>query len=254
MSFNTFTENVVVYVNSKNRSTGVAENFTINLVNPLRHIRYVEVVSAEIPYTYYNTTTLNNTIVWQDAGATTYAASVAPGNYTTSQFITALQTAMNAQMAGFTITYLSQTYKLQFQNATAFQLNLTNGSGTSTMAQSIGLLANTPLVGTTTNTTLTGVVNLSGPSFLAIRSTALVRPKITRPFFNSNQDYILYKVSVAGSPGDILVEKNLYTNMLKYGIRQNIQSMDFILEDPDGNQIDLNGSDWSITLNFQTSI
>lgn len=239
------TENVVLYIDSKFRTSGDVENFTIQLDIPLKRVTKVEIVSAEIPYTFYNVTNLNNTIVWTD-GTTPYTATIEIGNYTVSDFVTTLKTAMDAEMPGFTITYIEKIYKLQFANATAFQLLLDE----STMASSIGLLETTAL---TVDTTLSGVINISGPRYLLIKSDTLTRPKITRPFLNTVQDNVLYKVDIQGAPGDILVEKNLYTNLLKYGVRQTLQSINFTLVDPDDNQINLNGQDWSLTLNVQTS-
>jgi hypothetical protein len=239
-------EKVVLYIDSSYRNTGVAENFTINLANQVQRVIYVELVSAEVPYTFYVVNNMNNTLVWS-VGATPHKCTVAPGNYDTTDLLAALQAAMNAQSTGFTLTYNQDTYKMTFANAAAFTIDLTNASGTSTINPVIGLTAQTTLG---TSTTMLGVVNIGGPKYLLIKSVALTQPKITKPFLNTMQADVLYKVSVAGSPGDVLIEKNVYTNFLKYGVRQTLKTLDFQLIDDQGNQLDLNFQNWSLTVNL----
>jgi hypothetical protein len=235
------TERVVLYIDSKHRTSGTSENFTLQLSTNIAKIQQVEVISAEVPYTFYVINSTNCAISWS-SGATVYTANVPVGNYTITTFLPALQTAMNAVMAGFTVTYSTVTFKITFANATAFSI-----LGTSTISDIIGLSGTTA---SAASVTLPRVFNIGGPKYLLIRSTKLTQPKITRPFLNSTQNNILYKIDINGSPGDILVEKNLYTNMLKYGVRQTIRTIDFQLTDDNGNLIDLNGLDWSLTLNL----
>jgi hypothetical protein len=235
-------ERIVLYIDSAQRSSGTSVDFTLQLGSSIAKVLEVEVIGAEIPFTFYGITATNNRISWT-AASTTYSATVTPGNYTVGQFVTALKAAMAAQQAGWTITYSSQTYKLTFTHAVPFTIDLTN----TTMTKVIGLTAQTAL-GTTA--TMANALNVSGPRYLLIKSRALTRPKITRPFLNQSQDDVLYKVSIQGGPGDILVEKNTYPNLLRYGVRQTIKNIDFQLTDDQGNLIDLNGQDWSLSVNL----
>lgn len=241
-------ERIVLYIDSSQRTTGTSVDFTLSLASSVAKVLEVEVIGAEIPYTFYGVTATNNRIVWTLSGP--HTCTVTPGNYTVSQFVTALQTAMNAVQAGWTITYSAQTYKLTFSHASAFTIDMSNASGTTTMSRVIGLAATTTLA---TSKVMTNAVNVSGPRYLLIKSRALTRPKITRPYLNATQDDVLYKVSIQGGPGDILVEKNLYTNRLKFGVRQVIKNLDFQLTDELGNLMDLNGHDWSLSVNLLPS-
>ena len=237
------TERVVLYIDSSRRLSGTSENFTIQLQNKIDKIQQAEVFSAEVPYTFYGITSTTNQITWVDGSETQYTASISPGNYPITTFINTLQSSMNAVMPGFTIAYIKETYKLRFQNSTTFRI----ASVGTTMAKKIGLTGPTTA---STSVVMPGVVNLSGPRYLLIKSQRLTRPKITRPFSNSAQDDILYKIPISGGPGDIMIEKNIYTNLLKYGVRQTIDILDFQLTDEDHNQIDLNGLDWSLSVNL----
>ena len=238
------TESITLYIDSKSRTSGTNENFTVTLNRTLTKIKQVELVETEIPFSFYAINANNNNIRFV-SGVTTYNAIVTPGNYTTDDFITELQSKMNAQLAGFTITYNTITYKLTFANATSFSLSLTG----STIANIIGLSADS----TNGNSfTCQNTINLSGPNYLLIRSSVLTKPKIVRPFLNSTQDDILYKLQVNVAPGNLIPEKNMYTNLIKYGVRQSITTIDFSLLDPQTNVINLNGQPWSMTIRLIT--
>lgn len=252
MSEDLRSETVVLYIDSANRTSGIAENFSITLASTVKRVSYVEIVSAEIPFTLYTVNSNNNTLRFGRNTATDVTVTIPSGNYMVASFQDALKTAMDAgfisigQSAGFSSTYSKEKFVLTITHATTpFILD-----STSPIASFMGI--------TTTNVanqtvTLGGILNLSGPNYLLIKSTALARQKITRPFVNTAQDDILYKVPLTVSPGSIMIEKNLYSNKLKYGNRQNIKVIDFTLVDPSGTVVNLNGQNWSMTVNLQTS-
>lgn len=185
----------------------------------------------------------NNTLIFKDTGSVTRTVIITTGNYDGTSFATAIQNGMNAFMAGFTVSFDAHTYKISFANAAAFQIIFAG----STLSPQIGLTADSAV---TTIFKSQNAAQLSGPNYLMIRSSALANPKIIRSFFNSVQDSVFYKVSASSGPGTILVEKNLYSNPLKYGVRQTIQNLDFQLVDPTGAIFPLNGLNWSLTVDL----
>lgn len=244
------TERVVLYIDSGHRTSGISENFSITLATPITKVIECEIIGSEIPYTFYALNSTNNVLCWTSSSGTTYSCTVPVGNYGITNYIALLQSNMNAQMSGFTITYLHAQYQLSFANTTAFRLDLVNASGTSTIASQLGLSAPAPLTGFGTVVNPTGVINIGGPRYLMITSARLTQPKITRPFLNSSQANVLYKMQITGSPGDILIDKNTYSNLLKYGVRQTVQTIDFQLTDDQGALVSLNGQPWSFTVNL----
>ena len=242
-------EHLELFIDSASRTSGIPENFSITLSQPITKVLYSEVVSAEIPLTYYAVNSTNNVLVW-NSGAD-HMCTITPGTYGTLDFIAELKSKMNAQQSGYTITYSSITFKLTFANASSFTLQYTNTSGTSTIGKVIGMNS-TANSSTGTSVTLPNTINLGGTKYILIKSDTLVRPKIIRPYLNTAYDNTLYKVPVTGEPGDIMVEKNLYTNLLKYGVRQTLRNIDFQLYDDAGNILNLNGMNWSITVNLIT--
>lgn len=236
-------ERVAVHIDSADRTSGSNENFEIKLSNEVTRVKSVEVVSVEIPFTFYTLNSSNNVFKFTDNTPTTYTVTLSPGNYDGATFASALQTAMNLLMAGFTVTYGYTTFKLTWANASQFNI-LISGS---TMASTIGV---TSASGLTTSFTSQGTINLSGPNYILIKSDKLVKPKRTPPYLHSAQANVLYKVVVSTGPGSTLIEKNSYSNPnpIMYGTRQRIQVIDLQLIDPNGNVLDLNGQRWSMTI------
>jgi len=238
-------EDVEIYIDSKNRDVGmgyVPENFRVTLNHPISKVTKVKMLNAVIPFTYYTTTSLNNILNFM-VGATLYTAVLPVGAYNINTFITDLQTIMNNLFAGFTIIYVPEQLQINFANATAFKLVFAG----STMAYSIGLSADTSIG---TSITPYGVTNIGGTKSIFIISNRLLTGKVTKPQFNNSNSNVLYNFAVNSGPGDVMVDKNLYNTTIDYAILQKIAYMDFQLVDDNGNQINLNGQDWAITINI----
>lgn len=233
-------DRVSVYIDSKNRASGTNENFVVTLSEPVERVKNIDVVSIEIPFTFYVVNSSTNTLAFT-VGATPYTITVTPGNYDVITFTQLLQQLMVAAVAGFSVSYSSSSYKLTFSNASSFELKYS----TSTIAPIIGLTADS---GAGTSFTCQATINLSGPNYVFVKSTVLVQPKVRKPFAESKEDTILYKSQIPTGPGSTLLEKNLFPVPIRYGTRQRIQTFDLSLTDPDGTVLDLNGQRWSMTL------
>jgi hypothetical protein len=244
------TEKVVLFFDSGHRSTGTIDSYTITLDNPIDRVTGAEIISAEIPYTFYTVNTSNNTLLLSD-GTNNYTYTMPVGNYSVSNFSDTLTSGLDTQFAangiaaGFSATFSQMSYEYTLMHKTQqFQLFYQG----STLAPVIGLTADSVL-GTTF--TMQEVINLSGPNYLLIWSKTLAKPKRIRPYLNGTQANILYKCPVNVNPGDIIIEKNLYPNMLEYGTPQRLVTIDLSLTDPQGNPVNLNGQQWSCTVNIE---
>lgn len=103
-----------VYVDSTNRPQGQSgNNYTMSLTNPLKNITQVDLVSANIPKTYYNITngtfTVNSTSV-----------SLPDGFYTPI----GLAQYSNAIVSGLSVVYLQNEGKFLFGSASSFSLTI----------------------------------------------------------------------------------------------------------------------------------
>jgi hypothetical protein len=234
-------DRVWMYFDSNQRTTGTNEDYSVTLTNAVTRVRRIRITDVQIPFTFYAINANNNQLDFNDNGATLQSAIIPPGNYTADELVLEIQTQMNALFAGFTVSYDSKTLKFTWANGSNFEM-LVSG----TLDPFVGILLDS---GVTNNFEGQGAIDIGGPNYLFIKSDKLVRPKIYKPVDNIIVDNIVYKVPLATGPGTIISDKNIETQFaLKYGALQSLDTIDFKLEDPDGNTVDLNGVNWSLTL------
>ena len=126
------TQKRVVHLDSTFRDIPVypsATNYSINLSDPLLNIVSLKLHSVNIPYTWYNVSNVYNANYFYLLGTTVgiagvynFTFTVPVGNYTTTEFISAVQTSINTVAASnpdvnfgtTSITYSSITLKPTF--------------------------------------------------------------------------------------------------------------------------------------------
>lgn len=93
-------------------------NWPLFNMEQVQNIAAIKIIAADIPFTYYTFNSNNNTFLLTESdggGATTVTIPV--GNYNSTTFITAAQTALGTASANshaYTITYSSTTGKFTF--------------------------------------------------------------------------------------------------------------------------------------------
>jgi hypothetical protein len=150
-----------------------------------------------------NVVTSGNDKIDFTVSSTPYTASLTPGSYATGasnsdagSFCALLQTALNAVLTGFTVTYSTTTRLFTIMHAsTAFVLNWKTGTNTANSAA--------PLLGATTADDSASGLSWSSPAQVSNRvfqhafapvmaSTSLVLPVTYSFFWNSGQDVLVY--------------------------------------------------------------
>jgi hypothetical protein len=234
-------------INSKDRNdvnNTTSTSFSYNLDREIKRVVKIELLSIQIPYTYYTITALNN-VVEISAGTNT----IPIGNYTTSSMALQLKTTMDAIGGGpYTLSFSRTTHKLTVSAAGAFQV-LTVAANN--IAKNLGFTVDSTL---STDNTGDIVFNLSGTNYIVIRSDALTeynaRPNVSAVGLTSRN--ILYTMVVKGNPTNILVDEPEGTIIVNLNTKRTFQyNIDFSIEDDSGNPIDLNGLDWSCQLLFR---
>lgn len=118
-----------IYISSDNRlqkSTTTNADFVVNLTDTIIRGSKVRLQFAAIPNTYCQVTARNNQFSF-NSGAVT--GVVAVGNYTLTELLTALQTAINATaLSGFTVTYNDVSNTVTVACATSFVIDLIDNS------------------------------------------------------------------------------------------------------------------------------
>lgn len=173
--------------------------------------------------------------------------SLTPGNYTSSELASHLQTKINAHvsLSGFSVSYSTNTYKLTISAGIAFTVK-SSGSASS-------LLGFTTDVASVANSVTSNVIaDISGPNYLLVKSVTLSDPRETKTHVDNVYTDYIHKIVIDESVGDYIVDKANYRSSIVYPTAQTFQRMDFRLETEDGKLINLNGLDWSFGIVFVT--
>jgi len=207
---------------------------------PTQYHIYVSVVHAVIPFTFYNINSTNNLLVYTVGTSGTFNLSITPGNYTVNSF----KSFLLSNMPGFTITYdsITNTFTFSRSDANTFRFLNTSTCG-SLIGMNISLTSNSEQYTTITSNRC---VNLAPIRCICI-GTNLKTFNINKTSVN-NQSVICsipintqpYSIITYQNPNNFRV--NTYTNL--------ISSIAIKLMDQNGQQLDLNGANWSITLQF----
>jgi hypothetical protein len=234
----------LLYLNSKDRTNGIAENYEVNFNNTMsQNIFKVSLKEAVIPNTMYNVTPFNNIIIVQGI---TY--TLTPGQYDITQFILALQTLLAVYTLVITID--PNTFRMIFTTTGAVTYSsIANGT---TMGKLIGMDPINNL--TTASSPMLNIYNLSGPMMLFIYSNIL----------SGTNTNMIQPSGYVPAMGNVIVNapfgQNITfelqvpeTDSIDFDSYQNIRSMRIQLVNDSGNQVDLNGSDYILVLKILMS-
>lgn len=234
-----------IHLNSKNADrfiSGTSDlEFDLPLIEaPLQHTIYLSVQHAVIPYSFYNIDSNNNFLQYMLYGAelpTIYNIYIETGNYNPYQLISVLHNVM----PNFTITYNSIKNKFTFTHS-LYEFRFIDIStclrlfGFSDSAQSV-------------NKTVTSInsINLQSHHCVCIQSNLLTGSINSANKYESN---IICSIPVDKAPFSMITFIN--HNNLKYNLFNNvISTMRLRLTDQNNNLIDLNGCNWSCTVQLE---
>jgi hypothetical protein len=246
-------ESLQIYLNSKyanryNASTSDVDYYFSPFSIPTQYHIHLSVVSAQIPYSFYNVNIRNNTLnFYLNNQPTMISVSVPVGNYNVNTLLTALNTALSSY--NFTITYSSLTNKFTFTNTSTFSFYSSSsifailGFYSST---SNSLLVSSLISGSYTLTS-NAVVNLQTQQCVNI-CTNFCTNNINS--VNGQQSTILASIPINCPPYSIINYSNDSTTN-KVNLYSNLfASINIKLLDQDNNLIDLNYQNYSLTLQF----
>ena len=203
---------------------------------PSQYHIYVSVVHAVIPFSFYNVNSSNN-LLYYSLGGSTFNITITQGNYN----VNTMKSFLSTMMGGFTIQYNSITNQFTFTHTTNNFIIL----DTSTCLSLIGFL---PQDNTSISLSLTSnrAVNLSPIRCICISSN-LKTFNITKSDVNNQS--ILCSIPIQTLPYSIITYTN--TNGFRVNTYTNqISTLAIKLKDQTGMLLDLNGANWSLTLQF----
>lgn len=235
-------ESIQIYLNSRYANETVSDN-TANCIYylpvieiPDGHHIYLSLQNANIPYSFYSISSIDNTFSWGLVGDPPSVYYVAPGNYNITQFIDVIKTAMGAS---YTITYSSITSKILITHSTSNFIIYA-----ATINHVLGFSK-------TTNTTSAANL-LYGRDCVNLNQIRAINVEINFPTYNVNvatpyENSILATIPVYVAPFSIITYQN--ANNFRTNLYVNkLDQIQIRLLSNDGNLIDLNGINYQMTL------
>ena len=200
---------------------------------------YVSVQTAQIPGTFYNIDDINNLLVYNVNGGANINLVIPQSNYNVNTLKTYLQSAMT----GFTITINSASNKYTFTHAT----NIFSFKSTSTCFEYLGFPD-----AATYNSTGLSLTSIQPYNFFTIRNilveiSNLITVNKTSNAAETNAS-ILCSIPVTTSQNSILSYCNIFNLSDRIYSVNNFANLHVRLLDQDGDLLDLNGGNYSITL------
>ena len=247
-------ETIQIYLNSKN-ATSYNNNLTsdCNFSLPLIEVDdgyyiHISVKNVSIPYSFYNIDSTNNCLFYQEkvvdgngaqTGTINTTLYIPSGNYNAIQLANYLQT----NLPRTTVSYSTITGKYTFTNTT---YNFIIKSQFSTCLELIGCNQTNDIYNTSVLKSYTSYI----PANLSPRQCICVTSNLTTNNINNqvgNNRSILCSIPINCQPFSLIVYENkadakfdLYTNNINY--------INIRLTDQNNNIINLNGQNFSITL------
>lgn len=239
-------------INSKDRenyNSTTSSEFTVKLQNPINFdILAYGLESACIPKTNYNVTNGNFQIL--DSGGVKLV-TIPSGNYSISSITSELQTALNnLGVDTYTVSSSNVSFKLTITSShPGFQLN--PNASNYPFVNIIGFNNSTAYISSGGVLVSPKVVDLSGIKNVYIKISQLTEYMRDTKNLSSN-----FKVDFGCSYGSIVYFANKNKYLQYYTTAQThvgrTDQFDVRLVDEYGNNLDLNGSDWSFVLRFLT--
>ena len=253
-------ENLEIYLNSKTATQYLDDNvadsiFTIpNIeIDILKEDVYVAVRNAVIPYSWYVVNSTNNKLDMTIDG-TLYSISIPLGNYNVNTLLTQLKSLIDALQiqhsisGNFTITYLAKLNKFYFVHTTkSFSFR-----STSTCLELLGFKdGQTFIASVVPNQQLKHeLTSTIGINLFVVRAVYVNSNNFILQNINSSTPSnagILASISVTGNPNSIIHYENT-TSKHKIHTLNNINNLHIKLTDQDGDLLELNSINWSMTL------
>lgn len=228
------------YLSNVKYNLGAIFNNDVNIIH-----KQVQLLNAQIPYSFYVINYSNNQFKYQLGTGTIFSRSLSVGNYNGNSLITALKAALLADGITLTITLSSIDGKLTFSHASS---DFTFYNLTYSILPILGFESNTNYTSSALSLTAPFSLNLLGIKALQIRSSNLIMSNISS--VQGGQTTLLSTIPVDCQPFGMLnyVDKG---NHLMTIYNDSLDDIDIdIIDGESSNYINFNNQDWCITLAF----
>jgi hypothetical protein len=244
----------LLVIDSKDRSSGVPENFTYNLQSSgFNKVKSFRVNKISIPFSWNTVVASSFRTIFNGTG---FTIPVAAGQWPGVILASNLQSSLNSIIGNtWTVTYNSYTNSFTVSVATGtFHFDFSIPSPPLNPYYNIGVQLGFITVGqigtispATPVSTFTSpyFANLSGTTNVYVLSQSLQLYGFT--FLSAQQNNVLQSVPVNVEAGSLIVWQNSVETTFKYDTRSMV-NFDFSLVDDSNIQMNLNGQEWTLEL------
>ena len=220
-------------------------------------IMAIKIISAEIPNVWDVINTNNNTLVYTYNGVAT-TITIATGTFTGAQIATALQTAISAVTAGFTVTYDSTLLKFTFTQTVAVLAWTISFPTINSLYSIVGFLAGSSQGGTGAGTsTISSIVaQVNGPNYLYLNSRTFgpqVNFNLTEDAVGGNGGPQICRIPINAARNAVVLYVNPNAQDFFDCFAESVNQFDLYLTlGPDQTQtpLDMKGVSWSVKFGF----
>lgn len=229
-------------ISSTARIAGESNYFPIKLPQPVIFDE-VQLISAQIPYTYYNITSSSTLVIeWNSIQVTVV---LTPGNYSLSQLAAAIQTYVQAQInSNITVTFNVQqfTFTFNFSNATPSTGSLLISK--STMGRILGFPGTNDILDQSVITSTSASQSMD-QQYLYINLDPVPQTDLQTTISSISSFYIPITVNA----GDLITYMPTTNEQQKINCSKTFYKVfNVSLRDMFGNLLDLNNVDWSFVV------
>ena len=243
-----------VVINNKQRITGTARDFTVDLKESygLQQISHIAVESITVPNLQYNVTSSTNSLRISIGGGLTQTLTIEQGQYDISQFMLAIQNGLDtlSGLAEWTISQDAISRKIQFLNSNQ---TFTIFHTASTMYNEVGITDGIDRIAVASGPNWVVVANrvpdLGGVSCAFIHSNALANSSTINARVGAIS--VLSYVSFADTPFGGLAHRainDIELSKIRYSQPRNLSVVDIRVRTEDGSLIDMQNGEVQIVL------
>lgn len=238
--------NKLLNINTKDRKDGSPFNAFMTFNTPINNIKHLKLLSVEMPLCWYNVRAGMNTLqysIYDSFGVlvNTYTITVQEGNYTAMLFCSSLQTTMNSQISGTqaTITHSDITRKISISLTNNYEIEIHEMTLTKYI---IGFDDNQK--GTTI--TANRIYNFNHDLYVSV-----VCSNMQSAYSNH---FMTFKIPITNNMTTIqtLQVNEWFEQVIHFEQFTTLMNFNIAVYDMYDNLLDNNGSNWSLTFEYNT--
>ena len=247
-------ENIILNIDSNSRDKTLYSNpanFIFNLNTEFKNIKSMKITSFEFPNNFYQFSSARNNlsmIITDNTTEDTFNITISEGNYTRTTLISHIQSILENQIHGeghnINISLNNITNKVSITSNDNLTLNFSGNTDYLTLGQHLGFTQNTY-----SGTSITGenVINLDNEKYIYLNIGDITN------VYDKNVNNVFSKITLDTDKNtNLFVDRDTYASKIKiFRKPYNISKLPIKLVDYVGNTIDLQGQNFSFTLEIE---